>query len=640
MTGWPVPEQYAITTAYGKRGPYWSCSENSSGGVHTGADFACPDGTPVYATIAGDVRHRNYGSAFGSHQVAISPDPGEPFGDGEVFYAHMRSRVADGTRVEVGDQIGEVDSEGNVSGAHLHYEYHPHSKGSWSCSVHADPAPTLSRDGQPAEGGPYVTEHVYRSKCGYGEPTNGDEDSDTVMELQERLNRVTLKGGQELEITGRYDEDTDEEVRLWQEQVCGDIPDQPRQSFLGPEQFKKMFSESVYTLHDDGDAAIASDPGENPNPEPEPPVIPSEMGQRFIDATALVTAPVWFEDDWDNDEIAGNGIWFPVDGYMLLHHTAGTDSLDWILYGGDYQPTRLANFLVDRDGTLHVCAARKTYHAGKGSWHGIPDDCMNDYSVGVEIESLGTSEDLTEAQILTVSQLASGWMLEFGMPIENIINHRDWSSTGKTDTLYDQEWWWEQIESLENPPTPPEEPDEPEPGYTIRQFGKHEWYSGKETDDFVLHPDGDWHKVCDEMAPSGITAPSSEFHFLYLRVGLPDGRSSSRNIEAKWTRSDGDETAYHSPEWTSDSKDSIAFYDNHFESGSGLGGQWWVKVTGGTDPVVITTRYGKTHVLYQDAIEIASMALTGLGRRLGGPLGWLLLQAGDWTRPEYLEGAA
>lgn len=141
---WPVPTKYPISTAYGKRGSYWSCNENSSGqGVHTGADFAAPLGTPLYATIGGQVRWRSYGSAFGSHQFAISPDPGQPFGSGEVFYAHARKRVADGTWVKPGDWVGEVGDEGNVTGAHLHYEYHPNTKNVWSCSVHADPAPTL-----------------------------------------------------------------------------------------------------------------------------------------------------------------------------------------------------------------------------------------------------------------------------------------------------------------------------------------------------------------------------------------------------------------------------------------------------------------------------------------------------------------
>jgi len=138
----PIPG-VGISTPYGKRGSYWSCNDNGSGGVHTGVDFACPSGTDILAPIGGQIRHRSYGSAFGSHQFAISPDEGEPFGDGEVFFAHTTTRLADGTRVSVGDKISDVGAEGNVSGPHLHMEYHPDTKGSWSCSVHADPQPVL-----------------------------------------------------------------------------------------------------------------------------------------------------------------------------------------------------------------------------------------------------------------------------------------------------------------------------------------------------------------------------------------------------------------------------------------------------------------------------------------------------------------
>ena len=144
---WPVPAQYPISTPYGKRGSYWSCNKDSNGnGVHTGDDFAAPKGTPIYATIDGQIRHRNYGSSFGNHQFAISPDPGQPFEDGEVFYAHTYDRPKDGTYVKAGDLVAHVGQEGNVTGPHLHYEFHPNTKGTWSCSVHANPAPTYQED--------------------------------------------------------------------------------------------------------------------------------------------------------------------------------------------------------------------------------------------------------------------------------------------------------------------------------------------------------------------------------------------------------------------------------------------------------------------------------------------------------------
>lgn len=147
----PIPG-VAVSTPYGKRGSYWSCNEDSNGnGIHTGVDYACASGTDVVAPIDGEIRHRSYGSSFGNHQFAISPDEDQPFADGEVFFAHMTSRPADGVHVKIGDYLGDVGAEGNVSGPHLHFEYHADSKGKWSCSVIDDPQPVL--DYQASGGG-------------------------------------------------------------------------------------------------------------------------------------------------------------------------------------------------------------------------------------------------------------------------------------------------------------------------------------------------------------------------------------------------------------------------------------------------------------------------------------------------------
>ena len=139
----PIPG-VGISTPYGKRGSYWSCNEDSSGnGVHTGVDFACNSGTDILAPIDGQIRHRSYGSAFGNHQFAISPDDDQPFGKGEVFFAHTTTRPSNGIYVKAGDKIADVGAEGNVSGPHLHMEYHADTKGQWSCAVHDNPQPVL-----------------------------------------------------------------------------------------------------------------------------------------------------------------------------------------------------------------------------------------------------------------------------------------------------------------------------------------------------------------------------------------------------------------------------------------------------------------------------------------------------------------
>jgi murein DD-endopeptidase MepM/ murein hydrolase activator NlpD len=139
----PVPGR-GVSTPYGKRGSYWSCRKNSSGqGIHTGADFAAPQGTQIVAPIAGTIRHRYYGSAFGKHQFAISPSKGQPFASGEVFFAHTTTRLADGTEVKAGQKIAKIGSEGNATGPHLHMEFMPKTKGKWTCDVQANPQPVI-----------------------------------------------------------------------------------------------------------------------------------------------------------------------------------------------------------------------------------------------------------------------------------------------------------------------------------------------------------------------------------------------------------------------------------------------------------------------------------------------------------------
>ena len=134
------PVKVAIGTPYGRRGPWWSCARNSSGwGIHTGADFPAPTGTPVYAARGGTVVYANHGSAFGYHQLEIKR------GDGtRDFYAHMSRRyVANGAHVKAGTKIGAVGSEGNVTGAHLHFERHAVATGPWSCGIVRNPQPSI-----------------------------------------------------------------------------------------------------------------------------------------------------------------------------------------------------------------------------------------------------------------------------------------------------------------------------------------------------------------------------------------------------------------------------------------------------------------------------------------------------------------
>ena len=259
----PLNNGAAPSTAFGARGSHWSCRKDSAGrGIHTGADWAAPTGTPVYAVDAGDVRYRSYGGAFGL-QLAVSPD-----GPGEWFYAHLSWRVADGTRVQAGDLVGRIGSTGNSTGPHLHLEWHPHVKNRWECSVHDDPWPEIQRLGGPVDlstgasrgGGRsgrkwrFPKGHtVYTKYLTYGgHRQNADKTSDSIKALQEMLNRHSLEGGATVPVTGKYTGRTDAEVIKCQTQH-GFGSDTPGESFVGPEQLAHLISATTapYAVIDD-----------------------------------------------------------------------------------------------------------------------------------------------------------------------------------------------------------------------------------------------------------------------------------------------------------------------------------------------------------------------------------------------------
>ncbi len=85
---------------------------------HGGMDFACPEGTPIYATGDGVVqRADNLAQGYGNH-VVISHGYGY-----ETLYAHMSKMTTSvGKKVKRGELIGYVGSTGLSTAPHVHYE--------------------------------------------------------------------------------------------------------------------------------------------------------------------------------------------------------------------------------------------------------------------------------------------------------------------------------------------------------------------------------------------------------------------------------------------------------------------------------------------------------------------------------------
>lgn len=171
-----------------------------------------------------------------------------------------------------------------------------------------------------------------------------------------------------------------------------------------------------------------------------------------------------YVNDWDSRRIDPYKGRSNFDG-IILHHTAGLDSLRYICSGNPYAPVRAAHFYVDREGMVFVCSGVGAYHAGKGGpWtfpkRGkdvvIPKDSGNSRLYGIEIESLGKSrkidgskEGMTVEQVVSTSLLCAALLNVMkpgpgSLPVSRVIRHSDWTPR-KIDVKQDLDWWHEAI---------------------------------------------------------------------------------------------------------------------------------------------------------------------------------------------------
>jgi len=86
--------------------------------MHTGLDFAAPQGTPIYATANGKIESATFDDGGYGNHVIINHGYGY-----ETLYGHMvRIKVRPGEKVSRGAIIGWVGSTGKSTGPHCHYE--------------------------------------------------------------------------------------------------------------------------------------------------------------------------------------------------------------------------------------------------------------------------------------------------------------------------------------------------------------------------------------------------------------------------------------------------------------------------------------------------------------------------------------
>ncbi|GAB3767894.1 M23 family metallopeptidase [Microlunatus parietis] len=123
--------------------------------MHTGVDFAAPNGTPILAVADGTVTVAGASGGYGNLIVVEHTIGGRTVA---TAYAHMWDHgihVAAGDQVTAGQHIGDVGSSGHSTGTHLHFEVRP--GGTNAAAI--DPEPWLNTHGAaklptPETGGP------------------------------------------------------------------------------------------------------------------------------------------------------------------------------------------------------------------------------------------------------------------------------------------------------------------------------------------------------------------------------------------------------------------------------------------------------------------------------------------------------
>jgi hypothetical protein len=100
--------------------------------------------------------------------------------------------------------------------------------------------------------------------------------------------------------------------------------------------------------------------------------------------------------------------------YTIVHHTAGTDSLNICLYGRGDLPGPLCQYLISKDGTVHHITDGYANHVGEAR-----PGFSNYNCIGIELENLGNGADpYPEPQLAAARALC----VQLGLPV---LGHKE-----------------------------------------------------------------------------------------------------------------------------------------------------------------------------------------------------------------------
>lgn len=168
--------------------------------------------------------------------------------------------------------------------------------------------------------------------------------------------------------------------------------------------------------------------------------------------------------------------------HVMVHHTGNArETAESIQRGRPDLPGPLSQLHIAPDGTVSVVAAGVCWHAGMGSYAGIPTDLANYHTLGIECAwpmdtsitpATQTRERWPDPQIVAMRDTVAAILGKLGYGADRVIAHKEWAgrSQGKWDPgNLDMNWFRAEVaKSLRGdfrpkpvPPPPPPAPPKP-----------------------------------------------------------------------------------------------------------------------------------------------------------------------------------
>ena len=151
---------------------------------------------------------------------------------------------------------------------------------------------------------------------------------------------------------------------------------------------------------------------------------------RAYDKPKLTVAEL---PDW---KLYGHGDFRSIWGIMV-HHTGSARADAWSIRNGrpDLKGP-LSQLHIAQDGTVTVVAAGVAWHAGQGSYPGLPTNNANWHTIGIEAAwprdtsitpATQTRERWPDAQIIAIRDTCAAILNRLGYDSSRVIGHKEWA---------------------------------------------------------------------------------------------------------------------------------------------------------------------------------------------------------------------